>query len=384
MAAPDTADGAAKMRLLDAERLVALKQRVAKEVREGFLPATQFAVGLDGAVVAHESFGTADNDTRFYGFSCHKAITNAAVWALAAQGQVDFEKPVMAYLDDFGTHGKDAITVEQLLLLTAGIAEAQVDPAVAQTAAGRRATFRDWVPETVPGTHFAYHAVSAHWVLAEIIQTVTGRHYAEAIHDLVTAPLGLRRTLGLPESDTGPFALPVVVSEPASPEELAVHFTGVAPQPLFSAAVFDEMRSPRWRALGIPGGGGLMTAADLATLYQAFLHDPQQQWEGVLEDCTRVVRNTFPHPWWGVPANRTRGMNVAGDDGHGPKRNLGNLTAPATFGTAGAFGQLSWADPASGISFAYLTSGLDLHEPRLYARCQEISDLAARLLTPAS
>ncbi|MXZ99486.1 MAG: beta-lactamase family protein, partial [Acidimicrobiaceae bacterium] len=32
------------------------------------------------------------------------------------------------------------------------------------------------------------------------------------------------------------------------------------------------------------------------------------------------------------------------------------------FGHGGAAGQIAWADPASGISFAYLTNGLDRND----------------------
>jgi CubicO group peptidase (beta-lactamase class C family) len=49
------------------------------------------------------------------------------------------------------------------------------------------------------------------------------------------------------------------------------------------------------------------------------------------------------------------------------------------FGHAGAGGQIAWADPASGISFCYLTNGLDAHVLREARRGLALSSHAAVL-----
>ena len=38
--------------------------------------------------------------------------------------------------------------------------------------------------------------------------------------------------------------------------------------------------------------------------------------------------------------------------------------SPGTFGHNGAGGQIAWADPATGLSFAFVTNGYDRHEVR--------------------
>jgi len=48
-----------------------------------------------------------------------------------------------------------------------------------------------------------------------------------------------------------------------------------------------------------------------------------------------------------------------------------------TFGHNGAGGQIAWADPESGISFAYVTNGLDAHVIRQGRRGIALSSLAA-------
>jgi CubicO group peptidase (beta-lactamase class C family) len=104
----------------------------------------------------------------------------------------------------------------------------------------------------------------------------------------------------------------------------------------------------------------------------------------VLADGTGTVRNTYPDPGQGgIPANRTRGLVVAGDDGHAWRRvNFGRTVSARTFGHDGAFGQIAWADPVSGLSFAYLTNGLDRHNVRLGHRGLDLSGLAGLCTTP--
>ncbi|MEJ7582602.1 MAG: hypothetical protein WKF43_00680 [Acidimicrobiales bacterium] len=62
-----------------------------------------------------------------------------------------------------------------------------------------------------------------------------------------------------------------------------------------------------------------------------------------------------------APANRAIGMVVAGDDGRAGARGFGKTNSAAAFGYTGFGGQIARADPATGLSFAYLTNGIDRH-----------------------
>ena len=89
-------------------------------------------------------------------------------------------------------------------------------------------------------------------------------------------------------------------------------------------------------AVGVPGGGGVSTAADLALFYQALLHDPLGMWKPeVLTDVTSNVRNSFPD-YMGTPANRTRGLVVKGDDERSHMRGMGRTVSARAFGHNGA------------------------------------------------
>jgi CubicO group peptidase (beta-lactamase class C family) len=133
---------------------------------------------------------------------------------------------------------------------------------------------------------------------------------------------------------------------------------------------------------GVPGGGAVATAADIARFYQALLDDRLGLWDpAVLTDATSNVRCNLPEPMLGVPVNRTIGLVVAGDDGEHIRRYaaFGRRASPQAFGHAGAHGQIAWADPESGVSFAYLTNGIDADIMREGFRSHILSSLAAEL-----
>ena len=126
---------------LDASKVDALLARARREVDDGLLPSCQIALALDGELVAFETFGDATPDTRYNVFSCTKAFVAGAVWALIGDGLVDVQQPVIAYVPEFGTNGKDVITVEQVMLHTAGFPHAPLGPPDWDTREGRLEAF---------------------------------------------------------------------------------------------------------------------------------------------------------------------------------------------------------------------------------------------------
>jgi CubicO group peptidase (beta-lactamase class C family) len=135
---------------------------------------------------------------------------------------------------------------------------------------------------------------------------------------------------------------------------------------------------PAVQAVGVPGGGGVMRASDLARFYQAVLRNPGELWRpDVLADAIGRVRNRLPDPLTGTPANRTLGLVQAGGDGLSHMRGFGRTVSPRAVGHNGARGQLAWCDPATGLSFAYCTNGLDEHPIREPRRGTALSSLAA-------
>ncbi|MEL6984151.1 MAG: serine hydrolase domain-containing protein, partial [Actinomycetota bacterium] len=363
-----------------------LLTRARREVDEGLLPSAQVALAHDGQVIAEEAFGDASLDTRYCIFSATKPFVASVVWTLMADGVVDVSRPVVDYIPEFAGDPADpvksTITVEQVMLHTSGFPHAPLGPPAWSDRATRLERMAGWRLNWEPGTRFEYHPTSAHWVLAEIIDRVTGGDYRDEVADRITGPAGLPRILGLAADDQDDIADLTLVGEPASPDELEAAF-GVRELP--ATEVTDDVvlrfNDPETRSVGVPGGGGYARARDLALFYQQLLHNPNGTWDAdILADATGRVRNTLPDPG-GVPANRALGVIVAGDDGLSNMRGLGRTVSPKAFGHNGAGGQLAWADPATGLSLGYVTNGYDRHQIREPRRGTAISSIAATCAT---
>jgi CubicO group peptidase (beta-lactamase class C family) len=142
------------MRTLDRSAVRRLVERAHREVDAGLLPSCQLALALDGELVLDEAIGDAGVDTRYVVFSATKPFVAAALWALIGDGAVDPALPVREYVPGFGTNGKDAVTVEQVMLHTAGFPAAPLAPLDGATGVGRRAAFGRWRLNWEPGTRY--------------------------------------------------------------------------------------------------------------------------------------------------------------------------------------------------------------------------------------
>lgn len=365
------------------QRLTKLVERCAREVDEGRVPGCQVAVGFEGEIVLFEAFGDVTTDQRLHTYSAIKPTVSLTVLELAADGLLDLDAPVASVLPSFATNGKERITLSQVLLHAGGFPHAPVAVDEFHDRDRRLARYERWRTTWEPGTAFEYHASAAHWVLADCITEVTGRHHADVVTERVMTPAGCERWLAIPPDEQGDVVDVVSVGDAPDIEALARQF-GLDELPVTEVTddallVFND---PEVRAAGHPGGGGLASAADLARWYQAVLHDdggflrPE-----VKEDALRVVRQNHPD-WMGVPAMRTHAFTLGGDDGQGLMRGYGHTTSPTTFGHGGAKGQRAWADPETGISLGFMTHGLDRDDLVHARRGAGVSSAAGALTTP--
>ncbi len=363
---------------IDQAALEKFRARVRREVEEGLLTSCQFAMGLHGEVVVHETYGEATNDTRYVMFSATKVLVASVVWQLIAEGLLDPAERIVTYFPEFGGNGKEEITLEQVMLHTAGFPYAPLGPPRWAERDNRRAAMANWKLNWAPGTRYEYHPTAAHWVLAELITLRTGNDYRDELQRRVTGPLGLGRLLGIAPEDQQDIAELRMVGEAATPDELQATF-GISEWPAgeVNDSVLLSFNDPANRAVGVPGGGGIARTDQMVRFYQALLHNPDGLWDpAVLNDAKTNVRNHLPDPLTRTPANRSLGMILAGDDGRSNFRGMGHTLSAGAFGHNGAKGQLVWADPATGLSFACFTNGLDRSEVRQPRRDSALASLA--------
>lgn len=371
---------------LDLSKLGALLQRARLEVTEGRVPSCQMALARHGQLVLFETIGDAHPNSRYTYFSVIKVVVAAACWLLMSEGKLDVGETVSRYIPSFTGEGKEHITVEQLLTHTAGLPSAPMNADDWGSREGRLQRMAQWRLNWEPGSRFEYHETSAHWVLAEIIETLGGMDFRAYIQRRVIEPLGLHGPrLGVPAAQQGDINPLIATGEPATAEEILEAFGTPVELPPPRMDILLRFNEPDMRALGMPGGGGIGTAADMALFYQALLRNPGELWQpDILSDATSRIRVDFADPFTGIAANRNLGLIVQGDDGFGSQRGMGRTTSPRTFGHAGIGGQIAWADPASGLSFCFLTNGLDANPIRMGRRGPALSNRAGACVVGGS
>jgi len=362
---------------VDQAVLDGLLQRAGREVGEGLLPACQMAVAYRGELLASRTYG-APPTSRFLIYSCTKALTAGALWLLLGEGLLERCTRVAEVVPSFAEHGKDMVTVEHLLTHTAGFPSARMPDRDWADPERRMQRLASWTLEWEPGSRFVYHGSSAHWVLAQLAESVTGTDFRTFVRDCLLGPLSIRALcLGPAPGDQDDVLEVVGMGDEISRAELD-QLGGSIGLDVSAVGTSEEdllrHNDPEVRAVGQPGGGAVGRAADLAMYYQALLANPSELWKpDVLAAGTAEVLCDLVDPMTGAPANRTLGLLLAGNGATAMMRGFASTNSARTFGHMGAGGQVSWADPATGLSFAYLTNGLDRNPVRMGARGLSLS-----------
>jgi len=128
--------------------------------------------------------------TRCVAFSVSKGITAICLLMAADKGLLDLDSPVAAYWPEFGVHGKDHVTVRQVLAHRAGLPSPD-----------RKLSMHDlegWFPVVdalagqaplwEPNSAFAYHPVTVGFLAGEVLRRATGLRPAEWLAKHVSVP----------------------------------------------------------------------------------------------------------------------------------------------------------------------------------------------------
>jgi CubicO group peptidase (beta-lactamase class C family) len=387
------ADSAAEVGL-NPDKVQALMDRAERDVKEGVLPACQVAIARKGKIAAMKTFGRAvqggvekpaTDETVFVAMSATKAITSSALWLLLQEGKISPADKIIKYVPEYGTNGKESTTIEHLLIHTAGIPAAPGSFKDWGDRKRRLERFAQWRPVNPPGEKFIYHIHANYWPIGEAIERITGMRFGEFVRERIAEPLGLPDLrIGLPRPIQQRMADVKWVGEPAKEEEYRK--LGVTPPRANLESITEdavlEMNDPKLREMDFPAGGLMTTAGDIALFYQALLNDGKANdgtriWQSeMLREARRIRSGNLIDPARGITANRALGIVIAGGDGKANLRGFGRTNSAEAFGHPGFGGQIGWADPATGISFGYLTNGYDRNDLREGRRSVAVCSLA--------
>ena len=316
-----------------------LLARARREVDAGLLSAAQVALARNGKIALLATFGDASDDSLFCVFSATKAVTSAAAWILIEEGRLDEEEIVADIIPEFASNGKDVIRVGQLFTHTAGFPAAPFRPLDWNDPARRLERYAQWQLNWTPGSRFEYHPSSSMWVIAEIIERRAGQSFQSFVRERIAKPLGLDDLhVGLPDSGQDRAALCEHAGDAMTDQDW--RDLGLPPPPVTEVTedAILSFNRPEVRAVGVPGGGAFMGAAELALFYQSLLHGGlrgQRIWSDAMLNDARRVRTGEMTDLVGTVANRGLGIIVAGDAKRS-FRGFGKTNSPDAFGHNGA------------------------------------------------
>lgn len=360
--------------------------------RTGMFPGLALSLRRHGAVLMDRTLGHARGlyphrrddepevltpDTPICLFSASKAVTAMLVHHLVEAGEVSLNDRVTRFFPEYGQHGKQRTTLAQLLSHRAGI------PRIREDVTPEDLFDPDKVMELLCrakpqklGREQAYHAMTAGFILGEIIERVSGENLNAVLDRVIRQPMGMEHfRFGL----EGPAAAEnVVTGLKMSPplNRYIKHAVGTTLE-----EVVQLSNDPRFRDVIIPSGNLYGTAGECSRFYQMLLDGGEWQGRRIFkpETVANAIRPVARRP----RIDRTLLFPLRYSHGFMLGQKTLSLYGPDTheaFGHLGFVSIFTWADPKRDLSGALLTTGkavLGTHFPALLKLQWDINRLCA-------
>jgi CubicO group peptidase (beta-lactamase class C family) len=336
-------------------------------------PGAALAVCSRGRLVLDLVGGYADTqrgelvnaDSLFPLFSGTKPFAAVALWQQIERGRLGLDEAVAAHWPAFGQMGKERVLVRHVLSHRGGFPT--TPPELAPPARwGDAATAARVVAagplEHAPGTVSAYHVLTQHWVVAELIRRLDGRAYSDYLREEITGPLGL--------TDTH-------VGIPADLADRVVKLHATDGTDAWGRENLRAMVDAALHRMAVPGASGVSTARDMARFYAALAAGGASDGARILqsETVTRMlaveVDGEIDHTF-AAPVRRGLGFELGGLAD--PRRHWpGATSTERTFWHGGFGSSICWGDPDLQASMAFMTNGVRRDEAAAIAR-RDLSD----------
>ncbi len=367
-------------------------QAVERLYASGAHPAISLCLRRRGRVLLDRSIGhvrgnapldppeapkvVATPDTPFCVLSASKPVTAMVLHLLDERDLLRLDDPVCEYIPRFARHDKHGITLRHVLTHRAGVPNTppeSMDPDLLARPGDIVDLLCEQRPIWRPGTRMGYHAVTAGFLLGEVVRVVTGKDIQTVLAEEVRAPLGMRwLRYGV---------------EPQDADLVAVNaFTGSHPLPPISTIfrralgldflrVVEISNDPRFLHSVFPSGNVVATADELCRFFELLRCGGEL--DGVrIFDRRTIVRATAEQSYLELdlmlvlPFRYGMGFMLGAEwfSLYGPH-------TPHAFGHIGFTNVIGWADPERELSAALLTSG----KPAVYAEIYYLFELLRQI-----
>lgn len=323
-----------------------IDQAIEAALGEKRMPGCVVVVARDGKVVYKKAHGNRriepsvepmTTDTVFDMASLTKPIVTAtSVMQLVEAGKVELDAPVVAYLPEFRGHGKEEITIKQLLIHTSGLTP---DNALSDYESGWPGAYEKICNLKLlsePGERFRYSDVGF-ILLGEVVARVAKMPLDQYATEHIFKPLGMN------ESGYNP-------SETLA--KRAVTTTKVG-----GTWLRGTVHDPRARYCdGVAGHAGLFSTANDLMLYAQAMLDARNPESKQLLGATTLAAMTNSYD----AAGNLRGLGW--DKQSGYSSNRGKSMSSSAYGHGGFTGTALWIDPKLELVVLFLSNRVHPNE----------------------
>ena len=343
-----------------------------RQMADGMHSAAALAVFKNGEQVVDLVRGALHARPLFRAFSMGKPLVVAVLWRYKARGHFDWDTPVAEFWPEFGARGKSAITIGHVLSHSAGLAGHSSIPSNDMNDWGRVIShIEDMTPATEPGTVVHYHSQTFGWIVGELASRVSGLSFEEAFDREVNYPLGLKNTSFTLDSPDFERVVPVDSGDA-----------------VFGSSIIESINFVNQFQSLKPGGSMITTAHDVAKFYGAIsgkgkLNGVPWLPEEIVAEVTALRAEGHDE----ASGNYSRvglGVRLPSD----PPNQYASSNNHDTVGHGGMATCTGWASLDSDVSFAYITTRMQLEAPnkmRLHRMSQAVRDtFIANSVAPSS
>jgi CubicO group peptidase (beta-lactamase class C family) len=367
--------------------------------RSGVHPALQLCLRREGEVVLDRAIGhargngprdsrdadkiAATPETPFCIYSSSKAVTAMVVHLLSERGVLDIEDRVVEHIPEYGSHGKESITIGHVLAHRAGVAAMAGDALDLDQLVDREflvKAFCDAKPASEAGKMLAYHAVSGGFILGEIVHRLTGKSIREVLAEEILDPLSFRwMNYGVAAEDVAEVGLSYITGPPLLPP-LSNMVTRALGSPIDD--VVELSNDPRYLTGIVPSANVVTNANELSRFFEIFRRGGELDGVRVMTPAT-IARALTQQSHLeidfslGFPTRFSYGLMLGAD-----VLSLYGRDTDLAFGHLGLINIMGWADPERALSGALITSGKAVVYPevhRFYGVMQKIASEAPKV-----
>ncbi|ENV52790.1 MULTISPECIES: serine hydrolase domain-containing protein [Acinetobacter] len=375
------------------EQIQKIWNSVEKLYRTGNHPLISFCLRRQGHILINRSIGHARGnsvhglandaviatpDTPICLFSASKIVTAMLVHLLNEKGMINLLDPVSYYIPEYGVNGKRRATIFHLLSHRGGIPrlEDDVTPELLFDKQAILQRLYQAKPVSAAGTHLAYHAVTAGYILGELVERVTGQDLKTVLHDAIEKPMGMSYfNYGLEPQYQEQVALNVATG--LHPRLGTDHYLNHVLGGGLKLAV-DVTNDPRFMQTICPAGNIYTSAEQAGRFFEMLLNGGVYKNKRILTSKT-VFRATLPTSVTSLDRTLLVPMRYALGPmlGSNPVGLFGPMTGQA-FGHLGFSNILCWADPERDISVSLLTTGKSVVGTHLTALAKVLYQIATQ------